>query len=99
MVIVFQKRIVLLEFAHRAGGQVVAGSAGGQAVTNLVCDRSFPDPLGIVLRFDKLEFGGPSERVIANQRARWCGNLHRIPGPGTSYTVGALILSARQRNF
>ena len=56
VVIVFHKRIVLLEFAHRAGGQVVAGSAGGQAVTNLVCDRSFPDPLGIVLRFDKLVF-------------------------------------------
>ena len=28
-----------LEFARRAGGQVVAGSAGGQAVTNVVCCR------------------------------------------------------------
>ena len=36
-----------LEFARRAGGQVV---------TNGVCFRSQPDPLGIVLRFDKLEF-------------------------------------------
>ena len=36
-----------LEFARRAGGQVV---------TNVVCFRSQPDPLGIVLRFDKLEF-------------------------------------------
>ena len=48
VVIVFHKRIVLLEFAHRAGGQVVAGSAGGQAVTNLVCDRSFPLNLGMI---------------------------------------------------
>ena len=47
VVIVFHKRIVLLEFAHRAGGQ---------AVTNLVFGRSCPDPLGIVLRFDKLVF-------------------------------------------
>ena len=28
-----------LEFARRAGGQVVAGSAGSQAVTNVVCCR------------------------------------------------------------
>ena len=48
VVIVFHKRIVIMEFAHRAGGQVVAGSAGGQAVTNLVCDRSFPLNLGMI---------------------------------------------------
>ena len=36
-----------LEFARRAGGQVV---------TNVVCNRFHPDPLGIVLWFDKLEF-------------------------------------------
>ena len=47
--------------------------------------------IGFPWRSDKLEFDGPSERVIANQRARWCGNLHRIPGPRTSYAVGALI--------
>ena len=37
-----------LEFARRAGGQVV---------TSVVCNRSQPDPLGIVLWRDKLEFG------------------------------------------
>ena len=36
-----------LEFARRAGGQVV---------TSVVCNRSQPDPLGIVLWRDKLEF-------------------------------------------
>ena len=36
-----------LEFARRTGGQVV---------TNVVCNRFHPDPLGIVLWFDKLEF-------------------------------------------
>ena len=40
-----------LEFARRTGGQVV---------TNVVCDRFHPDPLGIVLWRDKLEFGGES---------------------------------------
>ena len=43
----------------------------------------------------KLEFVEVSvrleQRVIPNQCAHWCGNLHRIPGPGTSYAVGALI--------
>ena len=33
------------------------------------------------------EFVVPSERVIANQRARWCGNLHRIPGSPSSYRL------------
>ena len=39
MVIGFNELIVILEFARRAGGQVVAGSAGGQAVTNVVYCR------------------------------------------------------------
>ena len=47
-----------LEFARRAGGQVV---------TNVVCFRSQPDPLGIVLWRYKLEF--IEFRVIANQSA------------------------------
>ena len=32
-----------------------------------------------------MEFIASSERVIANQRARWCGNLHRISGNPSSY--------------
>ena len=44
VVIGYNKLIVKLEFARRAGGQVV---------TNLVCGRFCPDPLGIVLWFDK----------------------------------------------
>ena len=36
----------------------MAGSAGSQAVTNMVCGRFCPDPLGIAVWFDKLEFGG-----------------------------------------
>ena len=32
-----------------------------------MCNRSFPDPLGFAVWFDKLEFDGPSEPVIANQ--------------------------------
>ena len=39
-----------LEFARRAGGQVV---------TNVACNRFHPDPLGIVLWRYKLEFVGP----------------------------------------
>ena len=65
-----------LKFARRAGSQVV---------TSVVCNRSQPDPLGIVLWRDKLEFGGPSERVIPNQRAGFSGNLHRIMGNPSSY--------------
>ena len=38
-----------MEFARRAGGQVV---------TNVACFRSLPDPLGIVLLRGKLEFVG-----------------------------------------
>ena len=32
-----------------------------------------------------MEFVGPLERVIPNQCAHWCGNLHRIPGSPSSY--------------
>ena len=32
------------------------GRADSQVVTNVVCFRSQPDPLGIVLRFGKLDF-------------------------------------------
>ena len=63
------KQTAKLEFARRAGGQVV---------TNVVCNRSLPDPLGIVFGTVNLEFDGPLERVIPNQCAHWCGNLHRI---------------------
>ena len=52
-----------LEFARRAGGQVV---------TNVVCNRSQPDPLGIVLWRGKLEF--IEFPVIASQFANWRGN-------------------------
>ena len=34
------------------------GRADSQVVTNVVCFRSLPDPLGIVLWRYKLEFGG-----------------------------------------
>ena len=52
-----------LEFARRAGGQVV---------TNVVYFRSLPDPLGVVLWYRKLEF--IEFPVIANQSSDWCGN-------------------------
>ena len=52
-----------LEFARRAGGQVV---------TNVVCNRFHPNPLGIVLWRYKSEF--IEFPVIANQSADWCGN-------------------------
>ena len=54
----FSKQRDKLEFARRAGGQVV---------TNVVCFRSLPDPLGIVLWRDKLEF--VEFPVIASQFA------------------------------
>ena len=47
-----------LEFARRAGGQVV---------TNVACNRFHPDPLGIVLWRYKSEF--IEFPVIANQSA------------------------------
>ena len=34
------------------------GRADSQVVTNVVCNRFHPDPLGIVLWRYKLEFGG-----------------------------------------
>ena len=77
----FTKQTAKLEFARRAGGQVV---------TNVVCNRSLPDPLGIVLWRYKSEFVGPSEHVIPNQCAHWCGNLHRIPGGPSSYKLSFL---------
>ena len=46
-------------------------------------ERSFP--IIFCQLNDKLEFVGPLERVIANQCARWCGNLHRIPSSLSSY--------------
>ena len=52
------QRLDKLEFARRAGGQVV---------TNVVCNRFFPDPLGIVLWRYKLEFD--EFPVIASQFA------------------------------
>ena len=40
---------------------------GGQPSRALdMCNRSFPDPLGIVLRCDKLEFSGFAELTIDN---------------------------------
>ena len=47
MVIDFRENTDKLEFARRAGGQVVTG---------VVCNRFHPDPLGIVLWRYKLEF-------------------------------------------
>ena len=60
MYVGFPQQTDKLEFARRAGGQVV---------TNVVCDRFHPDPLGIVLWYSKLEFDASSERVIPNQFA------------------------------
>ena len=48
-----------LEFARRAGGQVV---------TNVVCNRFHPDPLGIVLWRYKSEF--VEERLGIEQHCR-----------------------------
>ena len=44
-----------LEFARRAGGQVV---------TNVVCKRFHLDPLGIVLWYANLEFAEGSQGVV-----------------------------------
>ena len=44
----------------------LARRAGGQVVTYLVCGRSCPDPLGIVLWYGKLEFSGFAELTIDN---------------------------------
>ena len=41
--------------------------------------------IGFCKHTDKLEFAGLLERVIPNQCAHWCGNLHRIPGSPSSY--------------
>ena len=55
---------------------------------NIECGRTRVPP-GFVLWCGKLEFD--EFPVIASQSADWRGNLHRIPGPRTSYAVGALI--------
>ena len=44
----------------------LARRPGGQVVTNLVCGRPFPDPLGVVPWYGKLEFGGFAELTIDN---------------------------------
>ena len=81
MVIGFRTHTDKLEFVGRADSQVV---------TNVVCNRFHPDPLGIVLWRYKSEFVGPSEHVIPNQCAHWCGNLHRIPCGLSSYRLSFL---------
>ena len=54
----FTQQTDKLEFARRAGGQVV---------TNVVCFRSQPDPLGIVLWRYKSEFVGRADsQVVTN---------------------------------
>ena len=51
------RQLVKLEF----------GPQGGRPSRALdMCNRSFPDPLGIVLWFDKLEFSGFAELTIDN---------------------------------
>ena len=41
-----------------------AGGRPGRALD--MCNRSFPDPLGIAVWFDKLEFSGFAELTIDN---------------------------------
>ena len=48
--------IVYIRLTQQSGKLEFGGRADSQVVTNVVCFRSQPDPLGIVLRFDKLEF-------------------------------------------
>ena len=50
------KNNVLIGFTQPPDKLEFVGRADSQVVTNVVCFRSQPDPLGIVLRFDKLEF-------------------------------------------
>ena len=55
---------VFIELTQQNDKLEFVGRADSQVVTNVVCFRSLPDPLGIVLWRYKSEFVGPSERVI-----------------------------------
>ena len=54
-VIGFRKHTDKLEFVGRADSQVV---------TSVICNRSHPDPLGIVLWYANLEFAEGSQGVV-----------------------------------
>ena len=57
--------------------QFSARRAGSQVVTNVVCFRSQPDPLGIVLWYSKLEFvGRAGSQVVTNVV---CDRFHPDP--------------------
>ena len=77
--LVFARRAGGQAVAGSAGGQAVTGlvccrSAFGYRSVSAaapqarraqdMCSRSFPDPLGIAVWFDKLEFGGFAELTI-----------------------------------
>ena len=65
---------VLIGFAQQAYKLEFARRAGSQVVTSAVCNRSQPDPLGIVLWYGKLEF--VEFPVIASQCARLSNESH-----------------------
>ena len=49
---------VFIELTQQNDKLEFVGRADSQVVTNVVCFRSLPDPLGIVLWCGKLEFVG-----------------------------------------
>ena len=59
------------------------GRADSQVVTSVICNRSHPDPLGIVLWYANLEFAEGSQGVVQHCHSEkvahyFRGNLHRI---------------------
>ena len=63
-ILVLPRQTGKLEFGRRAGGQVVAGSAGGQSVTDLVYDRS-------TFGYRSVSFYGSINWNLSNSSVNW----------------------------
>ncbi|MCI7574728.1 MAG: hypothetical protein MSS94_08375 [Clostridiales bacterium] len=95
--------------AVAAGGPEKAGQRKEHCVQQQNAGRISPPGkhYGLYIAFpqhtDKLEFDAPSERVIPNQSADWCGNLlvrrttsrGRVPENGTKRAVCMTIDSPK----
>ena len=59
----FSVFIMYIGFTCQCGKLEFVGRADSQVVTSVICNRSHPDPLGIVLWYANLEFAEGSQRI------------------------------------
>ena len=70
----------IIDFGKHTDKLEFVGRADSQVVTNVVCNRSQPDPLGIVLWYANLEFAEGSQGVEQHCHSEPV----RFPGVGIS---------------